>query len=91
MKCKDTEVEFKSIPPVYWLEKDGSKNHTERLISKKEAEWLNKNKVKTIYISQVEYPALHFTREVTNIFKEGEILGHYLYSFTWKHEGDLKK
>jgi hypothetical protein len=87
MKCKGAEVEFKSIPAAYWIEKKGIKNHTERLITLKEVEWLEKHKVETIRIANTGDPTqFHFIREVTNIFKEGNILGHYLYSFTWKHE-----
>ena len=93
MKCKGAEVEFKSTLAAYWIEKKGIKNHTERLISLKEVEWLEKHKVETICIRNTADPTgFYFIRKVTNIFKEGDILGNYLYSFTWKHDGnELKK
>jgi hypothetical protein len=87
MKCKCTEIEFESTTDTYWLEKSGVKNHTERILTRKEEEWLDKHKVETICIRHAENPTIfYFTREVTNICKEEAILGHYLYSFTWKHE-----
>jgi hypothetical protein len=92
MKCKCAEVEFKSTPAAYWIEKKGDKNHTERLLTLKEVEWIEKHKVKTIIIRNSADPTMfYFSRKVTNIFKEGDILGHYLYSFTWKHEEKVQK
>lgn len=90
MKCKGAEVEFKSVPSAYWIEKKGIKNHTERLVTVKEEEWLDKHKVETILIRNAADPTMfYFSREVTNIYKEGDILGSCLYSFTWTHlEGE---
>ena len=91
MKCKGAEVEFESIPSAYWIEKSGLKNHTEKVITEEEAKWVNNHKVATIRITHSEDPTQDFTREVTNICREGEIGWHYLYSFTWKHEEEVQK
>lgn len=91
MKCKGTQIEFKSIPDAYWIEKNGLKNHTERVVTKEEAEWLDSHNAETICIRHAaEHTMSFFIRKVINIYKEGDILGHYLYSFTWKHEEDTK-
>jgi hypothetical protein len=87
MKCKGTEIEFKSSVAAYWIEKSGLKNHTERVVTKEVAEWLDHHNVETICVRHAaEHTMFFFIRKVTNIYKEGDILGHYLYSFTWKHE-----
>lgn len=87
MKFLGTEVQFKSQPSAFWIEKNGIKNHTERLITFEEEKWLKENKVEQIRIVNTGDPTLFFIRKITNVYKEGMILGHYLYSFTWEHEG----
>lgn len=89
MKMLGTEVQFKSNPNAYWFEKEGIKNHTERLLTAVEEKWLMETKVEQIRISNICHPSAEFfVREITNIYKEGQILGYSLYSFTWKHEID---
>ncbi len=58
MKCKGAEVEFKSVPAAFWIEKSGVENHAERLITKKEMDWLDKHRIETIRISNTGDPTL---------------------------------
>ena len=87
LKCKGTEVEFKSKRFAYHAEKEGGKNHTERFITEAEKNILDTTLIKTIRIVYAENPTqVYFTRELISVYKEGGMLGHYLYSFTWKQE-----
>lgn len=85
MSLKWGQIEFKSIPAAYWLEKSGIKTHTVRIVTTKEAKRLDNGAAERICIRNTE-TGFCFTRKITNIYQEGDILGHYLYSFTWKHE-----
>ena len=87
MKFLGAEVQFKSQPIAYWIEKSGEKNHTERLLTTKEEEWLKEHNVERIRIAKAGgSSSMFFTRQITNIYKGGNILGFSLYSFTWKHD-----
>jgi len=88
MICHDEEVEFKSRPNTYFIEKRGVRNHTERLLSTKESEWLRQHDISRIRILNRANTNIHFTRSLINIYDEGDILGYTLWSFTWEHKVD---
>lgn len=82
-------IEFRSDPSTYQIEKNGVKTHTVRIVSTQMAKRLDSGAAIRISIRNTE-TGFCFTRELTNIYKEEDILGHCLYSFTWKHEEDQR-
>jgi len=90
MKCHNEEVEFKSRPDVFFIEQRGVKNHTERLLTTKESDWLRQHNIGKIRILNRANANIYFTRSLINIYNEGDLLGYTLWSFTWEHRGEEK-
>ena len=95
-------VVFTSTPYYFNLEQRGLKPNTVRLLTygqmqqvRPENEIVGIVHIRKIRIvcseERIESYCPHpFERELTSIVKIGELCGHYLFVFSWKHEGDIK-
>ena len=91
MNIEGDVVAFVSTPQCYELEVIGLKLNTVRLLSKPEYVELEENIgfLKKIRIGHNDEPAVsYFERKLTNVLQIGELVGHYLVVFSWKHEGE---
>lgn len=79
-------VVFKSENRFYWLEKNGKKPNTERVLTRIDEEKLRLNVPRIARIRIENGKGEHFERDITDISKTGEILGQMVYTFSWKHE-----
>lgn len=93
MRIEGDVVVFRSTLQYYRLEISGWKSNTVRLLNKAEYEAIMMDdecwKLTKIRIEHSEHPiAFSFERELTNISLIGELVGHYLVVFSWKHKGE---
>lgn len=93
MKIEGHVVEFKSTDQNYELEVTGQKSNTVRLLTRAEHVELAESLgfLTEIRIVHSEYPEVFaFVRKLTNVLLIGEMVGHALVVFSWKHEGEIK-
>ena len=83
-------VVFNSIPKFYKREESGEKTNTERVLSSSEVECLSKHpkKITHIRIENSNDPNISFKRELTDISQIGELLGHKIAVFSWRHSNE---
>jgi len=89
MKIEGDVIEFVSASQYYELEASGQKSNTVRLLSKSEFGELaeNRRSLKKIRIVHSEHPRVFIVeRKLTDISRIGELVGHYLVVFSWRHE-----
>lgn len=104
MEIENDIVIFKSDEYFYKLEKGGLKPNTVRLLTREEKRQI-KPDAETFeieHIKKIRIETNHslgqsrrkefepFERELTSIEEIGNILGSYLYLFSWKHSEDKK-
>ena len=91
MKIEGDRVIFRSDMYYYGLEKSGNKSNTVRLLNITENEKLDDvvDSLEIIRIENSEFGYdIFFERELTNVEQIGELVGHYLVVFSWKHRED---
>jgi len=100
MKIEENIVIFKSDGYFYRLEKTGLKPNTVRLLTREERrqikpdeetfeiEHIRRIRIETNRtVAQSQRKELEpFERELKSIEQLGELLGYYLYVFSWRHE-----
>lgn len=98
MKIKGNKIIFTSDWKNYEVEENGNKPNTERLLDRAEAEeveiwWQTKIHSREIEIhgtitgltlNETKIPT--FKRKLTDISDCGNLLGHHIFVFSWKHE-----
>lgn len=93
-------IVFTSEPYYFGIEQRGLKPNTIRLLTYGQMRQIQPD-VETLFVEHIKnirivctderrdaYPP--FERELTSIEQIGELCGHYLFVFSWKHEGELK-
>ena len=87
---EDNTIHFNSKAVFYAKERSGKKPNTIRLLSGTEAlrleVWRRERGIKEIVIHCAEDPWEYFRRKLIDITCVGEILGRYLYVFSWEHK-----
>jgi len=88
MKIEGDVIEFVSTSHYYELEASGQKQNTVRLLSKSEYGELaeSRRSLKKIRIVHRVFIDVSFERRLTDISRIGELVGHYLVVFSWRHE-----
>jgi len=102
MKIEYDTVIFKSEPYYFKQERDGLKSNTVQLLTRKEMlqikpirgmqaiSRIRKIRIECIRRNVDDTCFEPFTRVLTSIEQIGELLGHYLFVFSWRHE-ELKE
>ena len=89
---EDGTVVFKSVLQYFKLERDGLKPNTVRLLTYDERQEVEGR----VHVDEIRIECIRanvdddcfdpFTRTLTSIEQIGELCGHYLFVFSWRHE-----
>lgn len=89
MKIKPDCISFRSLPEFYAKERDGTKPHTERILSRAERNMLwEKLEDLDTRIIEIENQQTResFRRIITDVSEIGRLLGTYLTTISWEKE-----
>jgi len=88
MKIEKNTLFLKTDNRFFWMERDGRKPYTVRILNHEEYTdlcnaWLGVN-IDTIYIQNADNSAQSFERKILSIVPIGELFGKYLVGIAWK-------